>query len=86
MKVSELFEESKCGLNSQVETAYKTAKAKPKYDVKKVAKKDFKLFGSPEKGGKSQRVVTTPDGKKKEVSGQDDSHPKDGKIKMKKVK
>lgn len=86
MKVAELFEESSAGLNHQVDKAYKTAKAKPKMDVKKVAKKDFKLYGSPEKDGKSQRVVTTPDGKKKKMTGQDDSHPKDGKQKLVKGK
>lgn len=86
MKVAELFEESSKGLNHQVDNAYKVAKAKPKLDIKKVAKKDFKLYGSPEKDGKSQRVVTTPDGKKKKVTGQDDSHPRGGKHMLKKVK
>ncbi len=85
MKVAELFEESKAGLNNQVKSAYKTAKKKPKYDADEVDKKDFKLYGSPEKGGKSQRVVTTPDGKKKKVTGADDSHPKGGKNKLKKA-
>jgi hypothetical protein len=86
MKVAELFEESSDGLNHQIKNAYDTAKAKPKLDVKKVAKKDWRLYGSPEKGGKSQRVVTTPDGKKKKVTGQDDSHPHDGKQLLKKTK
>lgn len=86
MKVAELFEESNAGLNHQIDKAYKTAKAKPKFDAKKVAKKDFKLYGSPEKDGKSQRVVTTPDGKTKKMVGQDDSHPKGGKHKLVKNK
>lgn len=86
MKVAELFEESSAGLNHQVKKAYDTAKAKPKLDVKKVVKKDFKLYGSPEHGGKSQRVVTTPDGKTKKIVGQDDSHPRDGKHKLVKNK